>query len=147
MSNTVNSKWNRGNAPVPGTASTGYPFITMEWNQPVDDNNHDEILSPVMDFPFPGQAANILVNTEGATTAGDFVINVYGSTSNDATISKWEVLATNTAANANITGTTYSFLFDIDKEGLAPYMKIGLDPDSDPGAVDIRVAVITGVSR
>ena len=147
MSNTVNEKWNRGNTPVPGTASKGYPYVDMEWNQPVDDDNHTEVLSPVIDFPLTSQAATILVNAEAVDTgtAADVVVNIYGSATNDGTISKWEILDTVTITNANFDATTYAHLYDIDAKGLAPYMKIGLDPSADLGAVDIRVAVIPGV--
>jgi len=146
MSNTVSNSWDRGNQAVPGTASPGYPFIIMEWNQPADDSNHTEILSPVIDFPMTGQAVTILVNTEAVdtSTSADVVVNVYGSTSNDSTISKWEILDTVTITNANFDATTYAHRYDVDAKGLAPYMKIGLDPSADLGAVDIRVAVITG---
>lgn len=146
MSNTVATSWNRGNQAVPGTPAVGYPFIVMEWNQPVDDDNHDEILSPVIDFPMTGQAVTILVNTEAVdtSTSADVVVNVYGSTSNDSTISKWEILDTVTIGNANFDATTYAHRYDVDAKGLAPYMKIGLNPSADLGAVDIRVAVITG---
>ena len=146
MSNTVNERWNRGNTPVPGTASKGYPYVDMEWNQPADDNNHDIILSPVIDFPLTGQAATILINTEAVdtSTSATVDVNIYGSATNDGTISKWEILDTVTIANANFDATTYAHLYDIDAKGLAPYMKIGLDPNADLGAVDIRVAVIPG---
>ena len=146
MSNTVNERWNRGNTPVPGTASKGYPYIDMEWNQPADDNNHDIILSPVIDFPLTSQAATILVNTEAVdtSTSADVVVNIYGSATNDSTISKWEILDTVTITNANFDATTYAHVYDIDGKGLAPFMKIGLDPSADLGAVDIRVAVIPG---
>tara|TARA_R110000824_G_scaffold151149_1_gene322071 strand:+ start:648 stop:1094 length:447 start_codon:yes stop_codon:yes gene_type:complete len=146
MSNTVNGKWNRGNNPTPGTASTGYPYVDMEWNQPSDDSNHSLILSPVIDFPLNGQAATILVNTEAVdtSTSATVTVNVYGSATNDATISKWEILDTVSIANADFDATTYAHVFDIDAKGLAPYMKIGLDPSADLGAVDIRVAVVTG---
>jgi hypothetical protein len=146
MSNTVNTSWNRGNQAIPGTPSPGYPFINMEWNQPVDDNNHSEILSPVIDFPMGGQAVTILVNTEAVDTitGADVVVNIYGSTSNSATIASWEILDTVTIANANFDATTYAHVYDVDAKGWAPYMKIGLDPSADTGAVDIRVAIITG---
>ena len=146
MSNTVNSKWNRGNAHVPGTASKGFPFVDMEWNQPSDDSNHTEILSPVIDFPLSSQAATILVNTEAVdtSTSADVVVNIYGSATNDSTISKWEILDTVTITNANFDATTYAHVYDIDAKGLAPFMKIGLDPSADLGPVDIRVAIIPG---
>lgn len=144
MANTVASKWDRGNAPVPGTESAGYPFIVMEWNQPSDDNNHDEILSPVIDFPINGHQMTILVNTEAVdtSTSANVTLNVYGSTSNSSTIASWETLDTATINNADFDGTTYAHVFDIDAKGTAPYMKIGLDPSADIGAVDIRVGVI-----
>lgn len=147
MSNTVNEKWNRGNTPVPGTASKGYPYVDMEWNQPVDDNNHTEVLSPVIDFPLTSQAATILVNTEAVAVGGsaNLVVNIYGSATNDSTLTKWEILDTVTISNANATETTYAHLYDIDTKGLAPYMKIGIDPSADTGVIDIRVAVIPGV--
>ena len=108
MSNTVSNSWDRGNQAVPGTASPGYPFIIMEWNQPADDNNHSIILSPIIDFPMTGHAITILVNTEAVdtSTSADVVVNVYGSTSNDSTISKWEILDTVTITNANFDATT-----------------------------------------
>lgn len=145
MSNTVNSSWNKGNEAIPGTPSVGYPFIDMEWNQPADDNNHTEILSPVIDFPMTGQAVTILVNTEAVdtSTSADVVVNVYGTAKNGTAIGKWEIMDTVTIANANFDGTTYAHVYDVDAKGLAPYMKIGLDPSADIGAVDIRVAVIT----
>ena len=137
MSNTVNEKWNRGNTPVPGTASKGYPYVDMEWNHPIDDSNHTEVLSPVIDFPLTSQAATILVNTEAVAVGGsaNLVVNIYGSATNDSTLTKWEILDT---------VTTYAHLYDIDGKGLAPYMKIGIDPSADTGAIDIRVAVIPG---
>ena len=145
MSNTVNSSWDKGNKAIPGTPSVGYPFIVMEWNQPADDNNHDEILSPVIDFPMTGQAVTILVNTEAVdtSTSADVVVNIYGATSNHSTISKWEIMDTVTIGNANFDATTYAHVYDVDAKGLAPYMKIGLNPSADIGAVDIRVAVVT----
>ena len=79
MSNTVSNSWNRGNKPLPGVPSLGYPHLTMEWNQPDDDSNHEEILSPTMDFPMKGQAVTILVNTEAIPVAGDIAVNIYGS--------------------------------------------------------------------
>ena len=141
MSNTVNASWNRGNQAVPGTPSPGYPFIIMEWNQPADVSNHTEILSPVIDFPMAGQAVTILVNTEAVdtSTSADVVVNI-----NSATIASWEILDTVTIANANFDATTYAHVYDVDAKGWAPYMKIGLDPSADIGAVDIRVAVISG---
>ena len=144
MSNTVASNWDRGNAPIPGTESVGYPFIIMEWNQPADDDNHSEILSPVMDFPINGRQMTILVNTEAVDTSTSATVdlNIYGSTSNSSTIASWEILDTVTIANANFDGTTYAHVFDINAKGTAPYMKIGLDPSADLGAVDIRVGVI-----
>ena len=149
MSNTVNASWNRGNKAVPGTASPGYPFVIMEWNQPADDSNHTIILSPVIDFPMTGQAITILVNTEAVdtSTSADVVVNVYGSTSNSSTLASWEILDTVTILNANFDATTYAHVYDVDAKGLAPYMKIGVDPSADLGAVDIRVAVITGGAK
>ena len=147
MSNTI-GHWDRGNKPVAGTPSVGYPFIIMEWNQPVDDSNNDEILSPLMNFSLEGykgsKAVTFLINTEAASIANNMVVNIYGSTSNDSTISKWEVMDTVTISNANLTGTTYAHVYDIDAKGTAPYMKIGLTPSADPGAVDIRIGVISG---
>lgn len=144
MSNTVSNSWNRGNKPLPGVPSLGYPHLTMEWNQPDDDSNHEEILSPTMDFPMKGQAVTILVNTEAIPVAGDIAVNIYGAASNHSTISQWEIMDTVTITNANLTNTTYAHVYDVDAKGIAPYMKIGLNPDADPGVVDIKVGVITG---
>ena len=71
-------------------------------------------------------------------------VNVYGSTSNSSTLASWEIMDTVTISNANFDATTYAHVYDVDAKGLAPYMKIGLDPSANLGAVDIRVAVITG---
>lgn len=144
MSNTVSSSWDKGNSPVAGsgTAAKGYPTIVMQWNQPSDDSNNDEIVSPLLDMPLTG-TVTILVNTEAMDTgtAATMTLNVYGSTTNDSTISKWATLDTVVISNANFDATAYAHVYDIETKGLAPYMKIGLNPSADIGAKDVSIAI------
>ena len=150
MSNTVNNEWVRGNEAVPGTPAKGYTYIDMEWNQPSDDSNHTEILSPVIQVPFRGDILTFIINTEAVdtSTSADLTLNVYGAAVNHSTLSKWDILHTAAIGNASFDGITYKYMYDTDTRGLLPYMKIGIDPSADLGAVDIRVAIIpnnTGV--
>ena len=79
-------------------------------------------------------------------TSANVVVNIYGSATNDDTISKWEILDTFTIANADFDATTYAHIYNIQTKGTAPFMKIGLDPSATLGTdKTVRVAIITGI--
>ena len=144
MSNTINGEWTRGNKATPGNPAKGYTYIDFQWNQPADDNNHDLIISPTIEVPFRGDIITFLINTEAVdtSTSADITLNVYGAAVNHSTITKWEVLHTTLITNVNFDAMTYKYVYYTDTRGLAPFIKIGLDPSADLGAVDIRVAII-----
>ena len=145
MSNTIAVAWTKGNKAVPGTPAKGYNHILFQWNSPVDDSNHDEIVSPIIDFGMKGDIVTFMINTEAVNTgtSADLVVNIYGATNNYSTLSKWEIMHTTTISNADFDGSVYKYVYDIDTRGLAPFMKIGIDPSADLGAKGITVGVIT----
>ena len=64
MSNTIAGAWTKGNEAVPGTPAKGYNHIVFHWNSPVNDNNHDEIVSPIIDFAMKGDIVTFMINNQ-----------------------------------------------------------------------------------
>ena len=149
MSNTVANTWTKGNK-VTAVGTAVNPFntrsIVMQWNQPVDDNNNDEIVSPIIDIPL-NKAKNLMIccNTQALNwgSAG-LDVKVYGSSTNSSTLSHWKVLhepATLTATTIRIKEDV--IVYDLEKQGIMPYMKIGVTPTADLGANDIGFTIFT----
>tara|TARA_R100001082_G_C4333638_1_gene146842 strand:+ start:348 stop:806 length:459 start_codon:yes stop_codon:yes gene_type:complete len=149
MSNTVANTWTKGNK-VTAVGTAVNPFntrsIVMQWNQPVDDSNNDEIVSPIIDIPL-NKAKNLMIccNTQAlnwGSAAIDIVI--YGSSTNSSTLSHWKKLyEPSSLTAATIRAMEDVVIYDLEAKGVMPYMKIGVTPASDIGARDIGFTIFT----
>ena len=150
MADSVSNEWDRGNTAVVGTPSTGYPFCTLSWN--IDDvgSSSDELVTPNMNFQLGQRGRSsfsivINVDADGVDNSATLALKVYGSNTNDSTLSKWEVLDTvGTIANADVSSVAYTHVYNIDTKGLMPYMKISLKPNTDPDELICKVGIIPG---
>ena len=149
MSNTVANTWTRGNK-VTAVGTAVNPFntrsIVMQWNQPVDDNNNDEIVSPVIDIPL-NKAKNLMIccNTQAVNWGSAGIdVKVYGSSTNNETLSTWKVLhEPATLSSTTIRTQEDVIVYDLEKQGVMPYMKIGVTPTADLGANDVSFTIFT----
>ena len=149
MSNTVANKWTNGNK-VTETGTAVNPFntrsIVMQWNQPVDDNNNDEILTPIIDIPL-NKTKNLIIccNTQAlnwGSTAIDIVI--YGSSTNSSTLSHWKKLyEPSSLTAATIRAMEDVVIYDLEAKGVMPYMKIGVTPTANLGQNDVSFTIFT----
>lgn len=144
MSNTVNATWIK--QPIAGGSSNEYVYqCTMEWNQPSDDSNHTEIISPKFIWKVDSDFV-VFVNYKAVdtSTSADVVMHIYGSIDNT---NKIDMVTAQTITNANFDGKIYKYLYDVSTNGIAPVMYVSLDPSADLGAVDIDVAVFPNARR
>ena len=140
MSNTISQIWIQK-----GGIKNPYYCCTMEWNQPSDDSNHDEIISPAFNWSVDSDFV-IFVNYKAVdtSTTANVDLHVYGSING---IDRVDMLTAITISNANFDGKIYKSLYDVSTNGIAPNMYISLDPSADLGAVDIDVAVFPNIRR
>ena len=139
MANVVGN-WDNGMPTGLGSAngSRPYPRIKFHWNVG-SGTDHAELESPNLEFPLRGDCINFLVNTEGANVnTANVVLNIKGSA--DGT--NYFTLDTVTINSANFDQKLYIHKYDVSTNGLAPYMKIGLDPASNLG---VNAVIYVGV--
>ena len=141
MSNRVSNEWSK-NVTVNGKT---YYTCNMEWNQPTDDSNHDEIISPPFNRKVDSDFVTF-VNYKAVDTgtSHDVVMHIYGSI---IKANKVDMLTAVTIANANFDGKVYKHVYDTSTNGIAPTMFVSLDPADDIGAVDIDIAIYPYIRR
>tara|TARA_Y100000593_G_scaffold84183_1_gene159270 strand:- start:106 stop:537 length:432 start_codon:yes stop_codon:yes gene_type:complete len=135
MSNTIHGEWFAAGNQL----KKRYYTCNMKWNQPVDDSNHSEIISPAFNWTIDSDFT-VFVNYKAVdtSTSHDVVFHVYGSID---TTNKVDMMTAITVANANFDGKIYKYFYDVSTNGIAPYMYVALDPAGDIGATDIAVSV------
>ena len=130
MANTVGN-WDDGMPTGLGSVngSRPYPRVKFHWNVG-SGTDHSELESPNLDFPLRGDCINFLVNTEAANVnAENVVLNIKGSA--DGT--NYYTLDSVNIVTAKFDEKLYIHKYDVNTNGLAPYMKIGLDPAGNLG--------------
>ncbi len=141
MSNTIADNWGKVGASSGGLVYT----CTMKWNQPADDNNHDEICSPYFNWKVDSDFTIFVnYNVVDTSTSATVDLHIYGSMNG---YNKVDMVTATTISNADFDGKMYKYLYDTSTNGIAPLMYVALDPSADLGAVDIKVAVYPNIRR
>tara|TARA_R100000742_G_C4216370_1_gene41351 strand:- start:191 stop:622 length:432 start_codon:yes stop_codon:yes gene_type:complete len=141
MSNRISNEWSRKST----SSGKVYHVCKMEWNQPADDNNDDEIISPPFNWTVDSDFVTFVnYKAVDTSTSHDVVMHIYGSIN---TVNKADMLTAVTIANANFDGKVYKHFYDVSSNGIAPLMFISLDPADDIGAVDIDIAIYPNIRR